>query len=91
MHILNTIFYLFIAINILIVQFFLDIWITLCVVTCVIGSSISITGFIIDSYIKPKQKLREENKRIEEEKNNLMDDLEKEAERRKQKDRLQQN
>jgi hypothetical protein len=48
-------------------------------------------GFLNDFYIKPKQKLREENKKMEEEKNTLMDELEKEAVRRKQKDLLQQN
>ena len=59
--------------------------------TCILGSSLSLCGFLNDFYIKPKQKLREENKKMEEEKNTLMDELEKEAERRKQKDRLQQN
>ena len=91
MHILNTIFYLFIAINVLAVQFYSDVWLILTMLTCILGSSLSLCGFLNDFYIKPKQKLREENKKMEEEKNTLMDDLEKEAVRRKQKDRLQQN
>ena len=91
MHILNTIFYLFIAINVLAVKFFSDIWLILTMLTCILGASLSLFGYLNDSYIKPKQKLREENKKMEEEKNTLMDDLEKEAVRRKQKDRLQQN
>ena len=91
MHILNTIFYLFIAINVLAVQFFSDVWLIFTMLTCILGASLSLFGYLNDSYIKPKQKLREENKKMEEEKNTLMDDLEKEAVRRKQKDRLQQN
>ena len=91
MHILNSIFYLFIAINVLAVQSFSDVWLILTMLTCILGSSLSLCGFLNDFYIKPKQKLREENKKMEEEKNTLMDELEKEAERRKQKDRLQQN
>jgi len=91
MHILNTIFYLFIAINVLAVQFFSDVWLILTMLTCILGASLSLFGFLNDSYIKPKQKLREENKKIEEEKNSLMEELEKEAIQRKQKDRLQQN
>ena len=91
MHILNTIFYLFIGINVLAVQFYSDVWLILTMLTCILGSSLSLCGFLNDFYIKPKQKLREENKKMEEEKNTLMDELEKEAERRKQKDRLQQN
>lgn len=91
MHILNTIFYLFIAINVLAVQFFSDAWVILTIVICILGASLSLVCFINDLLIKPKQRQREENKKIEEEKNTLMDDLEKEAIRRKQKDRLQQN
>ena len=48
-------------------------------------------NLIKQSKIKKNIKQLEENKKIEEEKNTLMDDLEKEAIRRKQKDRLQQN
>ena len=91
MHVLNTIFFLFIAINVLAVQYFSDVWVILTLLTCLLGASLSVFGFLNESYIKPKQKMREENKKIEEEKNILMDDLEQEAIRRKQKDRLQQN
>lgn len=91
MHVLNTIFFLFIAINVLAVQYFSDVWGILTLLTCLLGASLSVFGFLNESYIKPKQKMREENKKIEEEKNILMDDLEQEAIRRKQKDRLQQN
>ena len=72
-------------------RFFSDVWLIFTMLTCILGASLSLFGYLNDSYIKPKQKLREENKKMEEEKNTLMDDLEKEAVRRKQKDRLQQN
>ena len=42
-------------------------------------------------FILPKKKLNEELRKIEEEKTQLMDELEEEAIRRKQKDRLEQN
>ena len=90
-HILNTIFYLLIAINVLAFGFSSDGWIILTILSCILGASLSLTGYLIESYIKPKRKLHEENKKMEEEKNNLMDDLEKEAVRKKEENRLQQN
>jgi hypothetical protein len=41
--------------------------------------------------MKPRHRLREEDKRIEDEKNNLMSDLEKEAKRKRSMDYYQQN
>ena len=60
--------------------------------------SFGILGFLINGaflfhrfFILPKKKLNEELRKIEEEKTQLMDELEEEAIRRKQKDRLEQN
>lgn len=91
MHILNTIFYLVIAISLIISKYFPDIGLFTCILTCILGLIVSVFGFINDSFLKPKRKLRERVKRIEDEKNNLMSDLEKEAKRKRDMDHYQQN
>ena len=91
MHILNTIFYIVIGVSFMTYNFYPEIGLLICILTCILGASLSVFGFLNEVFIKPRQRLREEGKKIEDEKNNLMDDLEKEVIRRKQKDRFQQN
>jgi len=91
MHILNTIFYIVIAVSLMTYNFYPEIGLLICILTCILGASLSIFGLLNEVFMKPRQRLREEDKRIEDEKNNLMSELEKEAKRKRSMDYYQQN
>lgn len=91
MHILNMIFYIVIAVSLMTYNFYPEIGLLICILTCILGASLSIFGLLNEVFMKPRQRLREEDKRIEDEKNNLMSELEKEAKRKRSMDYYQQN
>lgn len=80
-----------IAVSLMTYNFYPEIGLLICILTCILGASLSIFGFLNEVFMKPRQILREEDKRIEDEKNNLMSDLEKEAKRKRSMDYYQQN
>ena len=85
------IFYIVIAVSLMTYNFYPEIGLLICILTCILGASLSIFGLLNEVFMKPRQRLREEDKRIEDEKNNLMSELEKEAKRKRSMDYYQQN